>query len=129
MSRMDQNSHPRIKRELSTVSAMIGIYCRSHHDATTGLCNRCNELNDYATGRLLNCTFQQNKPTCGNCPVHCYKPKMRHEIIQVMKYSGPRMILYHPYLAFRHLLDGRRTVTKLSRPDSKKSLHQGESKS
>jgi hypothetical protein len=123
-----RNTQPRIKRELSTVIAMIAIYCRSHHDRTTDLCTHCQELQSYALKRLRNCTYQENKPTCGNCPVHCYKPTMRGEIIEVMRYSGPRMMLYHPYLAFRHLLDGRRTVKKLSQPDRKKSIPHGESK-
>lgn len=121
-------SQPRIKRELATVIAMIALYCRGHHNRSKDLCTHCKGLQAYAVKRLRNCTFQENKPTCGICPVHCYKPSMRREIIQVMRYSGPRMMLYHPYLAVRHLLDGRRTVKKLSSQDSKKSLTPGESK-
>ena len=122
------NSQPRIKREISTVIAMIAIYCRSHHHHSKDLCPYCTGLQDYAVKRLRNCTFQENKPTCGNCPVHCYKPGMRREIIEVMRYSGPRMMIYHPYLALRHLLDGRRTLRKLSSQDSKQSSTPGESK-
>jgi len=119
---------PRTKRERATVCAMIKIYCQDHHDFDSGLCNRCLELKNYAICRLKNCRYQENKPTCGNCPVHCYKPSRRNEIIKVMRYSGPRMVFQHPYLALRHLLDGKRTVKKLSDPDSGQSLHQGDSK-
>lgn len=105
---------------------MIRIYCRSHHKETSSGCNTCDELDRYATQRLQNCTFQDNKPTCGNCPIHCYRPQMRKEIVDVMKFSGPRMIFYHPYLAIRHLLDGRHTVQKLTRAEPDKSIHKGE---
>ena len=36
--------------------------------------------------------------------VHCYQPQMREQIRQVMRYSGPRMLLYHPVLAIWHLV-------------------------
>jgi hypothetical protein len=31
-------------------------------------------------------------------------PDMRKRIIEVMKYSGPRMLLLHPVLTIRHKL-------------------------
>ncbi len=124
-----QPNRPRINREMATVSAMIEIYCRNHHTPGIDPCDQCRKLETYATQRLLNCRFQEDKPTCGNCPVHCYKSSMRQVIIEVMRYSGPRMVIHHPYLALRHLLDGRRSVKKLAHPDSNKSLHKGDSKS
>ncbi|NIP33651.1 MAG: hypothetical protein GWN18_01835, partial [Thermoplasmata archaeon] len=33
---------------------------------------------------------------------------MRERVREVMRYSGPRMLLRHPYLAIAHLRDGRR---------------------
>lgn len=88
---------------------MIRIYCRAHHGPlrkTGGLCSRCKELQDYAEVRLAGCPFQENKTTCANCPVHCYKPSMREKIREVMRYSGPRMTYRHPVLALFHLIDG-----------------------
>ncbi len=41
---------------------------------------------------------------CSKCPIHCYKPKMREHIREVMRYSGPRMIFYHPIIAIKHML-------------------------
>ena len=107
--------HPRIKREQKTVEHMIGIYCRDLH-LTTGkhptkgykLCDECRRLVEYARFRLKNCPFQENKTTCGNCPIHCYKPKMREKIREVMRYSGPRMMWHHPLLAIGHMIDGLR---------------------
>ena len=107
--------HPRMKRERKTVEKMIAIYCRDHHH-TKGkppikgyeICHVCRELVEYARLRLQNCPFQENKTTCGNCPIHCYKPKMREKIREIMRYAGPRMIKHHPLLAIGHMLDGLR---------------------
>jgi hypothetical protein len=100
--------HPRMKREQKTVENMISICCRDHHHTTEGLCFECRELAEYARLRLQNCPFQENKTTCGNCPIHCYKPQMREKIRDVMRYSGPRMIRHHPLLAIGHMIDGLR---------------------
>ena len=100
--------HSRMKREQKTVEYMIGIYCRKHHHTEGKLCDECNELAEYARFRLRNCPFQENKTTCGNCPIHCYKLKMREKIRDVMRYSGPRMIWHHPFLATGHMIDGLR---------------------
>jgi len=85
---------------------MIALYCRDHHHTEGELCNACRELVAYASVRLEHCPFQENKTTCGNCPIHCYKPQMREKIREVMRYSGPRMIWHHPLLAIGHMLDG-----------------------
>ncbi|MCK5227056.1 MAG: nitrous oxide-stimulated promoter family protein, partial [Desulfobulbaceae bacterium] len=55
--------------------------------------------------------------TCGNCPIHCYKPKMRKKVREVMRYAGPRMIWRHPFLALCHTIDGMR-----KKPVSEKHL-------
>jgi hypothetical protein len=57
--------------------------------------------------RLNRCPFGQDKPTCATCPIHCYKPKLRERIREVMRFAGPRMLWRHPILAIRHVLDGR----------------------
>jgi len=109
--------HPRMKRERKTVENMIGIYCRDHHYIEEGLCFECHELAEYARLRLQNCPFQENKTTCGNCPIHCYKPKMKEKIRDVMRYSGPQMIRHHPLLAIGHMIDGLR-----KEPGAKKKI-------
>ncbi len=95
----------KMKREYKTIQAMIKIYCHGNHDTYTDLCDSCAELEDYALGRLINCKYKDKKPTCGKCNIHCYKPTKQEQIRIVMRYSGPRMMLYHPVLAVYHLLD------------------------
>jgi hypothetical protein len=100
---------PRIAREIRTVRAMIRIFCRGRHRAAEIPCVACNELLNYATCRLDRCPFGAEKTTCVDCPIHCYKPAMRERIREVMRYAGPRMLLRHPVLAIRHMLDERRS--------------------
>jgi hypothetical protein len=98
--------NPRILEEKRTVEAMVGIACRGWHGPQAGLCQECSQLLDYAYERLERCPFQENKPSCVDCHVHCYRPPMREKIRAVMRYAGPRMLLRHPILAVRHLIDG-----------------------
>ncbi len=101
------NLDRRMARENKTIGVMIALYCRQQH-RQLGLCPECRELLDYAQKRLEKCPFQEGKTTCAKCPVHCYKPQMRDEIRQVMRFSGPRMLYRHPVLAVFHLIDGMR---------------------
>ena len=106
MEKNNPQMHPRMTRERITVEYMIVIYCSDHHHTKGKLCDDCKELKEYARFRLKTCPFQENKTTCGNCPIHCYKPKMRENIREVMRDAGPRMIWRHPILAIGHMIDG-----------------------
>jgi hypothetical protein len=98
----------RIEREAQTLSAMFQLYCRKQHGSLNELCAECQELEDYSLKRLEKCPFQQGKTTCANCAIHCYKADMRNRIRQVMRFSGPRMLLAHPVLTMQHYIDGLR---------------------
>ncbi len=84
---------------------MIEIYCHGNHKTAKDLCAACAELSRYAMQRLDKCPFHDDKPTCAKCPVHYYKPDMRNQVRRVMRYAGPRMMLYHPILTVRHYAD------------------------
>ena len=80
------------EREVKTIQAMVEIYCRAHHGRDRDqLCEACQTLFEYAQARLGKCPFGPEKPVCANCPIHCYRPEMRDQIREVMRYSGPRM--------------------------------------
>lgn len=103
--------HKRLARERLTMTKMVGIYCSAHHDRPRdNPCDGCREFLDYAETRLHKCPYGEEKPTCANCPVHCYKPARREEARKIMRYAGPRMLLRHPFLAITHQLDGFRKV-------------------
>ncbi|MBN2240322.1 MAG: nitrous oxide-stimulated promoter family protein [Dehalococcoidales bacterium] len=97
----------RIERERRTVDAMISLYCRRNHRSNE-LCSEYRDSREYAFARLEKCPFGEDKPACTKCPVHCYKPEMREKIRQVMRYSGPQMLLKHPVMTVFHLLNGRK---------------------
>ncbi len=104
--------HRRLRRERKTVRAMVGLYC-SHHHGTRGLCGDCSELASYADRRLDLCPYGSDKPSCTKCPIHCYRPDPREKMREIMRFSGPRMLIRHPWLAIMHLLDDRRAPPPL----------------
>lgn len=88
------------EEELKTIEIMMGIYCQDKHGGKK-LCGACAELLAYAEKRLSLCPHHP-KPSCKNCPTHCYLPEKRERMREVMKYAGPRMPLRHPLLTLRH---------------------------
>ena len=102
----------RLARERLTIAKMVDLYCTAHHEQREGdLCADCREFMDYADMRLRKCPYGPAKPTCANCPIHCYKPERREQARTIMRYSGPRMLLRHPWLTIVHQLDGFRKVS------------------
>lgn len=102
----------RLGRERHTMAKMVEIYCNSRHQhPDLALCADCQEFLDYADVRLEKCPYGADKPTCANCPIHCYKPERREQARTIMRYSGPRMLLRHPWLTIVHQLDGFRKVS------------------
>ena len=93
-------------REQKTVAAMVRLFCRFKHGGV-GLCAECAELAAFAAERLQLCPVKHNKPVCSECAVHCYRsaPDLRERMRAVMRYAGPRMLIFHPLLALRHQLD------------------------
>lgn len=107
----------RIEREKKTIRAMIAMYCGSHHSQKKGnLCGGCAAVESYALEKINRCPFINDKPTCVKCPVHCYMPEKREKVREIMRYAGPRMLFFHPVMAFFHVLDGLRD--KKRPPDS-----------
>ena len=101
------------EREKAVVSLMITLYCQKQHNTKSGLCPDCAELEAYARQRSDKCPFMETKTFCSNCKVHCYKPEMREKIRAVMRFSGPRMILHHPVMAVRHLIETKKEKNRL----------------
>ena len=92
----------RLGREWKTLAAMVRCYCKADHDSTRVPCPECQGLLDYAAIRLQRCRFGEEKPTCAQCPVHCYQQARREQVRTVMRYAGPRMLWRHPILCLCH---------------------------
>lgn len=98
----------RIEREKRTVGIMIKMYCDHSHEQIDEVCSDCIELAEFANERINRCIFQEDKPVCSECQVHCYRQDMRDKIKTVMRFAGPKMILRHPILGIRHIIDKRK---------------------
>ena len=71
----------RIDKEKEIITLMIKLYCKKKHGGSSGeLCNECKK-----------------------CTIHCYKKDMREKVKEVMKFSGPRILIYNPKEYIRHI--------------------------
>lgn len=99
----------RQKKDVQVLHSFMHLYCAAKHDTraetrkqtsplhdvNTGdnqLCDDCAALLAYAVERRRKCPLDP-KPSCKNCPVHCYAKEHRARIREVMAFSGKRMIL------------------------------------
>lgn len=94
----------RIEREKEVVAMMIRLYCHKKLGLET-IPEEYEALREYAFRRLDGCKYGEKKSACKRCPTHCYKPAMREMIREVMRWAGPRMIVYSPIATIRHLLN------------------------
>lgn len=97
----------RIEREKQTVRKMIELYCR-HRLKQDRMPEEYRLLAEYACQRLDYCKYGENKTACKKCPTHCYAPKEREQIREVMRWVGPRMIWYSPKDAVIHIFHSLR---------------------
>lgn len=102
----------KVTDELQTVKTMISLYCRKKHKNKFCLCDECRALESYVEKRLVKCPYQDNKTFCSNCKIHCYNVEMRNRIKKVMKFSGPRIMFYHPIVAINHIKETIKSVKK-----------------
>ena len=79
------------------------LYCRHHLHKDT-IPEEYQHLADFACRRLDHCKYGEQKTACKDCPTHCYAPKEREAIREVMRWAGPRMIWYAPKDAILHIL-------------------------
>ena len=93
-----------INSEKIVISQMIRLYCK-HKLKLMEISTEHLELEAYAHKRLDGCKFGDNKPACKHCTIHCYRPDMRQKVREVMRWAAPRMILYNPIAAIKHLFN------------------------
>ncbi len=91
----------KITREKQIVRKMVELYCRHHLKCDT-MPEEYSHLADYSCRRLDLCRYGEKKKACKDCPTHCYAPKEREQIREVMRWVGPRMMFYSPKDAIIH---------------------------
>ncbi len=98
--------------EIKVIEIMLRIYCKRNHLNQPTLCKECLDLINYTRNRISACPYLPDKPTCRECSVHCFKNEYRERIKAVMRYSGPRMIVYHPLIKLLHWIRELRNLGK-----------------
>ncbi len=93
----------RIEREKETIELMVRLYCKRKLRLRE-VPLEYEELIRYAHHRLDHCRHGEHKPTCKRCKIHCYGREKRQEIREIMRWCGPRMLIYAPIAAVRHML-------------------------
>lgn len=101
---------PELESEYKTIQIMVQHYCKQKHNKTK-LCPSCQDILNFAYLRLSRCPFKSKKPNCQDCTIHCYKgaKEKQKEMKKIMRTVGPHMLYLHPLMAFKHLLNKRRT--------------------
>lgn len=107
---MNKKIKSKISSKKSTISFMINLYCKNHHNSQNNPCKSCKELIAYSHEKIEKCPNLDSDLTCGNCEIHCYNQEMQQEIRKIMKYSGPRMIFHQPITAIKHLIKTKLTI-------------------
>ena len=81
------------EKEFETLTRFVEVYCAHHHAPAEGegVCAECAELLAYARARLDKCPYDP-KPKCKDCTTHCYRPKYREKVREVMKFSGMHFV-------------------------------------
>ena len=92
----------RVEKEKQIIQLMIEIYCNKKHQQQKDLCEECQALLEYAHKRLSFCKFGDEKTACRKCPIHCYKKDMKMKVKEVMRFSGPRLLIYRPVEFIKH---------------------------
>lgn len=101
----------KIEEEKTNIEFMIGLYCKKNHEED-GLCVECQELLTFAKMRIDKCPVKETKTFCSSCHIHCYPKAKREAIRTIMKWSGPRMLIYNPPLAIKHIINTLRYKIK-----------------
>jgi len=101
----EKNILKKRKSKKDTAQKMMRIYCRKKHRMPKKqLCPDCLNLIEYSNIRTDNCPYIEITIFCSGCKTPCYRPDMREKMREVMRFSGPRMLLYHPAKAISHVL-------------------------
>ena len=111
-----------LRKDLRVLARFILTYCEGRHPASertavemktqdpeallgapVRLCPSCSRLLAHAFTKRIHCPLEP-KPACKHCPQHCYHPRYRAAIREVMKYSGRKLVLTGRIDYLLHLL-------------------------
>ena len=102
----------KVFKDLLILIKFVEVYCHDRHAGASAmnqlvlknhdlkeltgklpkLCPDCQKLLAHALVKRSVCPMEP-KPTCKHCPRHCYHPRYRQQMREVMKYSGKKLVL------------------------------------
>lgn len=111
MSRLFDNLDEKKANDIKILAEFISVYCRKKHSGLPHkdvkiidtrlqeiigqkemrLCEECERLFNHGAAKLMQCPFDP-KPSCRKCQKHCYAPKYRQQIKEVMRFSGMYLV-------------------------------------
>ena len=91
-----------LRRELKQANAIQPLDCTEFIDSDRTWF--ADKMIEYCQTQLSHCRWQDEKPPCKFCTSHCYAKKQREQVRLIMRWMGPRMVLYAPLEVVRHLL-------------------------
>lgn len=107
----------KIYKEKEVVDLMIDIYYKKKIKKDISKRVEKEDLKKYCAYRLSLCPFKDKKPFCSNCKIHCYDKVHKELIKEVMRYSGPRMLLYHPIIAIKHVIESKKNKKMINKKE------------
>jgi hypothetical protein len=93
----------RLNTEKKVFRDMVVLYCKKNHTVNSP-CEECKKIIDYGFKKIEICPYGESKPFCSKCSIHCYEKNMQKKVKEIMRYSGPRIIFYHPIASLKHLI-------------------------
>lgn len=103
------------EREKKMISQMIALYCHRNHHTRGAPLSRVRGAERLRPRPLRALPVHGDEDLLRQLPRARYKPDMREKIRAVMRFSGPRMIFYHPVAAIRHVVETKREKKRLKR--------------
>lgn len=107
----------KIYKEKEVVDLMIDIYYKKKIKKDISKRAEKEDLKKYCAYRLSLCPFKDKKTFCSNCKIHCYDKVHKELIKEVMRYSGPRMLLYHPIIAIKHVIESKKNKKMINKKE------------
>lgn len=102
----------KIDNKKDILNHMIRIYCKKHHNTDETLCNDCSDLLEYSENVLNQCEIDDELDSEKFKYYYDDIEKME-KLKEIMKYSGFRIMLYHPIISIRHIFSNKFSIRSL----------------
>lgn len=87
-----------VEKRKKILSAMFDIYIKKHPEEVKSV----DSLKSYAFQRIEKCPNKGKNIYCSSCTIHCFPEYERAHMKKIMRFAGPRMMIYHPLMALDH---------------------------